>query len=72
MVIKLILWVSENFGVGEMSLGLFKRLRFLGTRRVKVQVFWTLEKEFQIFSHTYNLMPHILEEEDREVKQLVI
>lgn len=55
-----------------MRLGLFERLGFQGTRRVKVQVIWTLEKESQMCSYTYTLVPHLLEEEFREVKQLII
>ena len=55
-----------------MRLGLFERLGFQGTRRVKVQVIWTLEKESQMCFYTYTLMPHLLEEEFREVEQLII
>lgn len=40
-----------------------KRLGFLGTRRVKIQVIWTQGKKFQICFYTYILMPHILEED---------
>ena len=37
MVVELIPWVSDSFGVGEMRLGLFNSLGFPGTRRVKGQ-----------------------------------
>lgn len=41
-----------------------ERIGFLGIRRVKIHVtYLDPEKEFQICSHTYTLMPHILEED---------
>lgn len=47
-------------------LGLFERPGFLGSRRVKVQVVWTLEKQFPMCAHTYTLRLPLLEDKRGE------